>query len=179
MRLATNKLPDGTKKVFIVHREVAKAFIPNPDGLPEVNHITGLKTDNRLENLEWSTRSHNIKHSFDIGLRNNFMLVRRKDHEHLQARVAELERQLAEERSENRRSERWWANALLRAKNSFPLPPKPVDQPPDTPELVPASQGLVPGMDDGEVEALITTGAEYGQNREDVVRFLKRERGLE
>lgn len=43
MRLATNKLPDGTKKVFIAHREVAKAFIPNPDGLPEVNHITGLK----------------------------------------------------------------------------------------------------------------------------------------
>lgn len=85
---------------------------------------------------------------------------------------------LMAERAENRQAERWWSNALLRAKGSFPQPAK-VDQPPGSPALELANTSLVPGMDDGEVEALVTTGAEYGQSRDDVIRFLKRERGLE
>lgn len=84
---------------------------------------------------------------------------------------------LMAERAENHRAERWWSNALLRAKNSFPLPVQPVVQPPDTPELVPANQPLVAGMDDGEVEALIEAGRECGQDRVSVIEFLKRERG--
>ena len=52
-----------------VHREVALAFIPNPDNLPEVNHIDGNKENNHVSNLEWCTRSHNVKHSFDTGLK--------------------------------------------------------------------------------------------------------------
>ena len=52
-----------------VHRLVAKAFIPNPDNLKEVNHKDGNKDNNQVSNLEWCTRSQNVKHSFDTGLK--------------------------------------------------------------------------------------------------------------
>lgn len=57
---------DGTHKTFSVHRLVAKAFIPNPDNLPEVNHLNEDKHDNRATNLEWCDRVHNINHGTRI-----------------------------------------------------------------------------------------------------------------
>jgi len=50
------------------HRILSEMFIPNPFNKLQVNHINGIKHDNRLENLEWVTQSENAKHSFLIGL---------------------------------------------------------------------------------------------------------------
>lgn len=48
-----------------VHRLIAKTFLVN-NGFKEINHINGIKHDNRIENLEWCTRSYNVSHSYKI-----------------------------------------------------------------------------------------------------------------
>ena len=53
---------NGVTRTELVHRIVASAFIPNPNGLSEVNHIDENKANNSVENLEWCTRIENVRH---------------------------------------------------------------------------------------------------------------------
>lgn len=57
-----NLYKNGVGKTFRTHRVIAETFIPNPDNLPEVNHINEDKTDNRVENLEWCSSKYNVNY---------------------------------------------------------------------------------------------------------------------
>ncbi len=66
---------DGKIAPHLVHRLVAKAFVPNPNNFPEVNHLDGDKTNNKSSNLEWVTRIDNALHSTKILGKNRGQLV--------------------------------------------------------------------------------------------------------
>lgn len=55
-------------KIFSISRLVAGLFIANPENKPEVNHISGIKSDNSISNLEWCNSSENQFHAFKTGL---------------------------------------------------------------------------------------------------------------
>ena len=73
-----------TKKVHIL---VAKAFLPNPKNLPQVNHKNGIKSNCSVSNLEWRTQLGNMRHSVQLGLHGRDV-TKRKDNGKWRARYA-------------------------------------------------------------------------------------------
>ena len=53
---------NGKNKTYFVHRLVAAAFIPNPENLPEIDHIDGNRANNDATNLRWCTRKQNLNY---------------------------------------------------------------------------------------------------------------------
>lgn len=60
---------DAVRTPRTVHRLVAETFIPNPENKPCVNHLSGVKTDCRVQNLKWCYYSENMQHAYDTKLR--------------------------------------------------------------------------------------------------------------
>lgn len=60
--------PNEKRKYRQAHRIVAMVWIPNPENKPFINHINGIKDDNRIENLEWCTAKENMFHAYATGL---------------------------------------------------------------------------------------------------------------
>ena len=69
------------KMSYKVHREVAKAFIPNPDNLPQVNHKDCNKSNNAVDNLEWITNVANAHHAIENGRWESVIEGSRKENE--------------------------------------------------------------------------------------------------
>ena len=85
LRVALFKNRKG--KWFRVHRIVAQSFIPNPDNLPQVNHINEFKTDNSVWNLEWCTNEYN--HNY--GTRNERAGLAQTNHPSTSKSVVQLD----------------------------------------------------------------------------------------
>lgn len=66
-----NLILHGEKRSVLVHRVIASAFLPNPQNLPQINHLDGDKTNNTPSNLEWCTARANIQHAYRAGLIKN------------------------------------------------------------------------------------------------------------
>ena len=58
----------GSRNYHSLHRLVAQTFLPNPNNFAQVNHISGVKLDNSVINLEWCTQEQNIRHAIATGL---------------------------------------------------------------------------------------------------------------
>lgn len=57
---------NGKRNMHFIHRLIGKAFIPNPENKPEINHINGIRDDNSMDNLEWVTTLENQLHSVHV-----------------------------------------------------------------------------------------------------------------
>lgn len=84
------------QKHLAIHRLVAKAFIPNPDNLPQINHIDGDKNNNKVSNLEWCNNGYNQAHAWKNSLKD---ITKMSEHSSLRKLTVEQVRFIKEEYS--------------------------------------------------------------------------------
>jgi hypothetical protein len=82
------------RKILLVHRVVAKAFIPNPYNKKEVNHKNGIKTDYSIQNLEWVTPSENQKHSYKVLGNRSCLIAAKKAKEKLSKKICKYDKEM-------------------------------------------------------------------------------------
>lgn len=87
---------NNRQKHLAIHRLVAKAFIPNPDNLPQINHIDGDKSNNKVSNLEWCNNGYNQAHAWKNNLKD---VTKMSEHSSLRKLTVEQVRFIKEEYS--------------------------------------------------------------------------------
>ena len=87
---------NNRQKHLAIHRLVAKAFIPNPDNLPQINHIDGDKNNNKVSNLEWCNNGYNQAHTWKNSLKD---ITKMSEHSSLRKLTVEQVRFIKEEYS--------------------------------------------------------------------------------
>lgn len=102
----------GVRKSYYVHRLVAQAFVKNPCGKPTVNHINGVKTDNRAENLEWATHKEQKLHALRKGLAENNTIALKRANDRRKVAIKYHGREYASIREASRAEQR--AQATIR-----------------------------------------------------------------
>lgn len=92
--LCTTLSREGEVKTFLTHRLVAKEFLPNPENLPQVNHIDFDPCNCSLSNLEWVTPAQNTKHSKEAGRHSPYQVVK-LNQKLTSVQASEIRKQLA------------------------------------------------------------------------------------
>lgn len=82
-----NVVRDGVYSNLYVHRAVALTWLPNPQGLPYVNHLDGVKDNNGASNLEWVTAAENTEHAIASGLQTNLPAKGQQGFQHVRSSV--------------------------------------------------------------------------------------------
>lgn len=90
------------RKQFRIHQLVARAFIPNPDNLPMINHKNEIKNDNRVENLEWCSNRYNSGYGTVRQRLSEKLKGRPKSKESIEKRLATMKEKLANMTPEER-----------------------------------------------------------------------------
>ena len=100
----------GGRKTFSVHRLVAMKYLPNPNGLSQINHKNLIRNDNRVENLEWCDAKYNIRHARENG-RDIYTEERNK-------KISKSKKGVPRSEETKRKLSEYWSGGKIAGKNN-------------------------------------------------------------